>query len=233
LIPRPQRVVPCTEAAGAQVLAKIGTYPLLAIAPAGLGKSATLTALPTGTPRQWVSRLSPVVNQLIDAVKPSQADGRYSGKIVTREGRTQLDITAMDQGTPLDGLSLEAVGVDLADRNVTRHPLQQIGPGRYVATLTGTSGGSVVQVQRGGVMVWEGRMPARAAAEVSATGCDYDALRRLVRLTNGTQASNDWPNRLARRYRSQSLDCRPWVLCLALAIMLLTWRFARTGPARA
>ena len=230
-LPAPQRVVPCTPATGAQVVARIGTYPLLAIAPAGLGKSATLTALRTGTPEQWIARLAPVVNQLIDAVKPSQADGRFSGKIVTRDGRTQLEITAMDQGRPLGGLSLEAVCADVADGHLTHHPLQQSGPGRYVATLSGSSGGSVIQVQQGGVMVWQGRMPARVAAEVSATGCDYDALRRLVRLTNGTQASNDWPNRLARRYHSESLDGRPWVLCMALAVMLLTWRFAHTGRA--
>jgi hypothetical protein len=75
-------------------------------------------------------------------------------------------------------------------------------------------------------MIWQGRLPAREQAEVSATGCDHDALRQLVRLTNGTQAGDDWPNRLTRRYHRQSLDCRPWVLSLALAIMLLTWRFA-------
>jgi hypothetical protein len=225
LIPRPQRVVPCTEAAGAQVLAKIGTYPLLAIAPAGLGKTATLTALPNAPPKQWIALLAGVVNQLVDAVKPGQTDHRFSGKFLG-DGPMRIEITAMKKGQPTSGLSLEAACVEVADGTVTRHPLQQSGPGRYVASLTGASGGSVVQVQRGGTMIWQGRLPAREQAEVSATGCDYDALRQLVHLTNGTQAGDDWPNRLARRYRSQSLDCRPWVLSLALAIMLLTWRFA-------
>ena len=227
-LPAPQRVVPCTGATGAQIVASIGANPLLAIAPAGLGKSATLSALRTTTPKEWVTLLTPVVNQLIDAVKPAQTDGRFAGKIVG-DGPMRIEITAMEKGQPMGGLSLEAACVDVADGNVTRHPLQQSGPGRYVATLAGASGGSVIQVQRGGVLIWQGRMPDRAAAEVSATGCDYDALRSLVRLTNGTQASNDWPKHLANRYHSESLDCRPWVLCLALAVMLLTWRFGRAS----
>lgn len=205
--------------------------PLIARWRARAGRSVAL-ALPLEGPynRQW--RRSPEAATLLAAAVEWAAmpagDSRFYGQVDRPSGAPRLSIWAEDDGRPINGLAPLAE-VSGADGQAEAVAVPQTAPGLYQAGLPpwGASPAMVrvrVEDSQGARLVWRQAMPGRYAEELTRVGVNDAALEELARWTGGAVISAD---ELARRMRAvrraQGVELWPYLVGLALALMLIEW----------
>jgi len=142
----------------------------------GLGRAAVLT---TDVGQRWATawpawgNYEKLLVQLVQrSMRSHDADERLAMSAELRNGRIRLIVTALDRDDQhLNYLSLSAAAVR-PDGSVEDHALEQVAPGRYVASLDATEPGNYFLSVSGGANT----APLRAAVEVLQTE-EFDRLK--------------------------------------------------------
>jgi hypothetical protein len=216
----------------AELLARTaGGEPILARQAAGVGRSVCL-AVPLGPGRNEAWQGSPQAARLAAAAvrwaMRRANDSRFAAEL-TREGSDLvISVTAGGEGAPLNDLSLRAdVSAGGAAAGVA---LEQVRPGRYEgrAVCPADVPAAVAVRDEKGAAVWRGAAPVTCAPEYRLLGADREALRRLAALTGGRLVpAGELPAALRQSCARRRTDLWPWLVGLALALMLAEWCLTR------
>jgi len=231
-LPEVGAYIPAGKAPSAELLARTaGGDPILARRQAGLGRSVCLAVPLDGHNAPW--RTDRRVAELISAATRWAArirnDPRLDVRVRGFPGRLEVTATVRDHGVGVNGLSLTAHV--WAETATPAAPLEQVGPGRYAATVKtgpGERAAAVAIRDAKGATLWQepvARLPVR---EFRSIGPDPRELRQLAELTGGRIVSADRLGRAVRGARARHLtDLWPILLAGALLVMLVEWSLTR------
>ena len=216
----------------AEVLANVGSDPLLARRPVGLGRSVTL-ALPldggVNDPwRRW-RRLDALLAAAAKWTLRTGCDLRFGGKLRRAAGRLHLTLLAANDEGPMNMLKLIAHIQPLSRGETRQAPLVQTAPGQYEMEIEIDSQPTAIVVRRsGGRVVWREALEQLPPRELAGIGPHWENLRALTALTGGRIISLDRLPSLGRELQAgRYTPIWPLLVATALLFMLIEWAAAR------
>lgn len=216
----------------AELLARTtGGEPILARQAAGIGRSVGL-ALPMGPDENISWQNSPEVSRLLSAAVRwtlrGPNDPRFTAEL-TRDGSLlAVAVQANQDGRPINDLALWAhVAAGKATAAVR---LDQVAPGQYrgqAACPPDTPAAVAIRDDKGATL-WRGSAAVTHPPEYRLLGADREGLQRLGSLTGGKIVPAErLAATLRQSYTRRLTELWPWLLGLALALMLTEWCLTR------
>ena len=205
--------------------------PLLAIRRSGLGRSVSLAAPLTDDLNAAWARTAPagkLISAAIDWAARGANDPRLDVRLVRRADEIRIAATVRADDKPVTDMTLTAA-VWAADE-VRTAPLDQVAPGRYEADLPCPADASAtVEIRDASALaLWRGSSPVHYPPEFRRLGANVESLRRLAELTGGRIVSaGELAQHIRGRRRLTLSVLWPWLLAVALAIMLAEWSLTR------
>ena len=220
----------------AEILARTSSgEPIIASMKVGLGKSVCI-ALPFthGDNDRWI-RSSAVADMLAAAIRwilRSPNDPRFDVDISRKGNTMKITVTATsEEGEFLNGLSLNCLISHLAGDKHRQIHLQQVGSGKYQATVDFPADlPAIVAVRdnRTGKILWRGTSTVQYRQEYRRIGANEGSLKRLARLTGGEIVPiSKLGEVLEKSYREGLTDIWQGLIGLSVLLMLIEWVFAR------
>jgi len=231
-------IIICAAQGRAEVILRAGGEAVMARRGVGLGRCVSI-ALPPGDRRNAsLAAGADLAHVLAEAVRWTMRPGldpRFSGQVRRDSGDIRVVVNARDDERPLNHLNL-AARIISADAKVTRPAaMHQVAPGRYEARLKAQRQGLSVAVSLSdgrpgqGAVVWRGRLQ-HYRREFAAIGANWPNLRRLEQLAGGSLVGPmDLETFAARADQAAWVPLWPWLLAVALAVMLADWMLGRTA----
>ena len=231
-------VIICAAQERAEVILSAGGEAVMARRGVGLGRCVSI-AFPPGDRRNASlaagADLGGVLAEAVQWAMWPGVDPRFSGQARRENGAILVIVNARDDEQPLNHLKL-AARIMSADAKVTRPAaMYQVAPGRYEARLKARSQGLSVAVSLAdgrsgqGAVVWRGRLQ-HYRREFAAIGVNWPNLRRLGQLAGGSLVGPaDLEAFAARADQAAWVPMWPWLLAVALAVMLGDWMLGRTA----
>lgn len=213
-------------AGGAEVLARVGSDPIVARRGTGQGRSVSIAVPPEDLRGPWWAwaKDSALLPAALRWVMRPESDSRFSGNVALADSRLRLTIDARDQNGPMNLLTLTGVVQSLSSSAEARAELLQTAPGRYEATLPAMTQASLQVRDESGTLRWQKALAWQYPPELAAVGADSATLKRLAELTGGQIVDAQFVAPHARAVAMGSLTpLWPWLLGLALAMMLTDW----------
>lgn len=216
----------------AEVLARAGESDLMGRWSRGLGRVVMLAAdLETPANRGLTAdpALAELIGRAVEWSLPAQPVSDVVGR-VQRDGETLSVHISRDDIEPGPARALEArvAPVGQGAAGPVRLWLRPVAPGQWrgqVAShkLAGVALGLEVSDSRGRLL-WRDQAPATAPAEFARIGPDWERLRRLARLCGG-RIVEPWElaDVLEPRAGLRRRMLWPWLVIMALALMLADW----------
>jgi len=211
--------------------------PLLASRSVGAGRAVHLAA-PLEAPHNRAWRTAADAREVLAGavawVRAPAGDPRYVGRLRRDGPRVSVEVTAEEEGRPINHLNLAAWTTDV-DGLVHEAACQQVAPGRYEAVLavpTDTAALVHVGPREAAQVLWTGTLAGGYGREFAASGVDADALDACAAITRGAVVSAaDVAARLQALDDARRTPLGPWVLALALIAALADWFTTRaTSP---
>ncbi|OPX25044.1 MAG: hypothetical protein B1H04_00800 [Planctomycetales bacterium 4484_123] len=208
-----------------------GGEPVLARRQAGIGRSVSLALPIEGLNAAWVAdpRAGRLLSGAVRWTLRAGNDPRFDVELTRRANRLHVTVSAREEGRGIDGLRL---GLEVwTGRRRVSTTLHQAGPGLYRASVPCPPDvpAAVAVRDAQGRRLWQGSAAALAGQEFRELGADYETLRRLAELTGGRIVpARKLPEVLRAARRRQQLPLWPWLLGLALALMLAEWCLTHT-----
>ena len=231
-------IIICAAQERAEVILRAGGEAVMARRGVGLGRCVSI-AFPPGDRRNASlavgADLGSVLAEAVRWAMRPGVDPRFSGQVRRENGAILVIVNARDDEQPLNHLKL-AARIMSSDAKVTRPAaMHQVAPGRYEARLEARSQGlsvavSLADVRSGqGAVVWRGRLQ-HYRREFAAIGANWPNLRRLEQLAGGSLVRPaDLEAFAARADQAAWVPLWPWLLAVALAVMLGDWMLGRTA----
>ena len=137
---------PLVEVSLLAALPSPGTHPLLASWTYGLGRSAVLTTdAGQRWAKQWVEweNYDKLFTQLVRwSMRPTTGDGRFTMSTEARDGKLQIVINALDHDESYLNFLMPRGAVIDPEMQSTELKIEQVAPGRYVATCPAEKAGN-------------------------------------------------------------------------------------------
>jgi len=213
----------------APTLARVGADPLIARRRVGLGRSVSV-ALPLTDASNAAWRNSPrAADVLAAAVRWASRSGageRFFGQITRRANTLHIQLQA---DAAVSGRLVAQVYDASCPQKVREIPLRQIGPRRFEGEIPAGDASLAIFVRDDkGRTVWRQAVGKTCPREFADTGAEWDNLRALARLTGGQIITDTDLPLLRQKHRLQYyLPIWPYLLALAIALMLLEWAMTR------